>query len=87
MTKEKVKEWIEIGLELQFEHKGIGYYMCPIWDKRNHEITGIFFCQDYHDDICLKVKDVDELWASEYRGLKVSDILDSVPEDQVDGRV
>jgi hypothetical protein len=85
MTKESVKSWIKTGLELNFQFENKGYYMCPIWDD-NERIIGIVFCEDYQTDD-VKVRDVDELWASEYRGLIVGDILDSVPEDQVDGRL
>ncbi len=80
MMKESVKEWIRIGLEIEFQYNGKGYYIGPLWDKAGNKI-GIMFYEYYQDEI--NVKDVDELWASEYRGLKVSEILNSVPEDQV----
>ncbi len=85
MTKESVKNWIKTGLELNFQFKNKGYYMCPIWDNEER-IVGIDFCEDFQTDD-VKAKDVDELWSSKYRGLIVGNILDAVPEDQVDGRI
>lgn len=85
MTKESVKKWIETGLELSFKYNDKGYYMCPIWNNEG-KIVGIVFCEDYQTDD-VKVKDAEQLWASEYHGLIVGDILNSVPENQVDGRI
>ena len=85
MTKEQVSQWMDLGLEIQFEYGGKGYYMSPIWDKSKAKV-GIFFCEDYQSD-AVEAKDVDELWESAYRGSSVGAILDSVPEDQVDGLI
>ena len=44
----------------------------------------ISFCEFYQDT--LDVPDIDALWDSSYQGKKVSEILEPVPEDQIDGR-
>ncbi len=84
MTRTQVHEWIDIGLELQFEYNGKGYYIGPYWNK-NKVKAGIIFYEDYQDDIIAK--DIDALWKSKYHGLIVGNILEAVPEDQVDGRI
>ncbi len=76
---------MDIGLEIQFECKGKGYYMSPIWDESKTKI-GVLFCEDYQSD-AVEAKSIDDLWESTYRGAKVGDILESVPEDQVDGLI
>lgn len=85
MTKEEVNKWMHVGLELQFEYKNKGYYLGPSFDE-NGKQTGIVFCEDYQDEI-LEAPNVDALWNSIYKGLYVSEILDSVSENEIDGLV
>ena len=42
----------------------------------------ISFCEAY--DETVDVATVDELWNSTYKGIKLSDMLSSIPEDKVD---
>ena len=83
-AKESVKKWINIGLEAEFQYNGKSYYIGPLRNEEENKI-GIMFYEYYQDEI--EVKDADELRKSKYRGLKVSDILNSVPENLVDGRI
>ena len=78
MTKEILKKWIRTGRELEFSFEGKDYSITYYNDKRKDCIS---FCQAY--DETVDVANVDELWNSTYKGMKVSDILSSVPEDDV----
>ena len=78
MTKEILKKWIRTGRELEFSFEGKDYSITYYNDKRKDYIS---FCQAY--DETVDVSNVDELWNSTYKGMKVSDILSSVPEDDV----
>ena len=50
-------------------------------DFRRFNKDRISFCQ--FDDEVLDVATVDELWDSTYKGIKLSDMLSSIPEDDV----
>ena len=78
MTKEQLFEWIDTGRELEFNYRGKDYSITYYGDNRKNDIS---FCQAY--DETLDVSNVDELWNSTHKGMKVSDILSSVPEDDV----
>ena len=49
--------------------------------RKNRKIY-ISFCEFYKET--LDVATVDELWNSTYKGIKLSDMLSSIPEDKVD---
>ena len=78
MTKEQLFEWVDTGRELELSHKGKNYSIIyPEIDNKRI----ISFCQ--FDDEVLDVATVDELWDSTYKGIKLSDMLSSIPEDDV----
>lgn len=78
MTKEQLFEWVDTGRELEFNYKGKNYSIIyPEIDNKRI----ISFCQ--FDDEVLDVATIDELWNSTYKGIKLSDMLSSIPEDDV----
>lgn len=78
MTKEQLSEWVDTGRELELSYKGKNYSIIyPEIDNKRI----ISFCQ--FDDEVLDVATVDELWNSTYKGIKLSDMLSSIPEDEV----
>lgn len=78
MTKEQLFEWVDTGRELEFNYKGKDY---SITYFRNNRKICISFCEFYKET--LDVATVDELWISTYKGIKLSDMLSSIPEDDV----
>lgn len=78
MTKEQLFEWIDTGRELEFKYKEKEYSITYYGDDRKDYIS---FCQAYDDT--LDVCDVDELWNSTYKGIKLSEMLSSISEDDV----
>lgn len=82
MTKEQVRKWMYTGRELEFESGGKQYSLSPFAGEDGK--MWISFCEFYQDT--LDVPDVDALWDSSYQGKKVSEILEPIPEDQIDGR-
>lgn len=83
MTKEQYTKWMYMGLEIQFESNGIKYSICQLADEKGNPYLS--FCEYYQDT--LDVPDAETLWNSTYNGMKVSDILSIVPEDEIDGLV
>lgn len=79
MTKEQLFKWVDTGRELEFNYKGKDYSI--IYFRKNRKIY-ISFCEFYKET--LDVATVDELWNSTYKGIKLSDMLSSIPEDKVD---
>ncbi len=78
MTKEQLFEWVDTGRELELSYKGKNYSIIyPEIDNKRI----ISFCQ--FDDEVLDVATVDELWDSTYKRIKLSDMLSSIPEDDV----
>lgn len=78
MTKEQLFKWVDTGRELELSYKGKNYSIIyPEIDNKKI----ISFCQ--FDDEVLDVATVDELWNSTYKGIKLSDMLSSIPEDEV----
>lgn len=78
MTKEQLFEWVDTGHELELSYKGKNYSIIyPEIDNKRI----ISFCQ--FDDEVLDVATVDELWNSTYKGIKLSDMLSSISEDDV----
>lgn len=79
MTKEQLFKWVDTGRELELSYKGKNYSIIyPEIDNKRI----ISFCQ--FDDEVLDVATVDELWNSTYKGIKLSEMLSSIPEDEVD---
>lgn len=78
MTKEQLFEWVDTGRELEFNYKGKDYSI--IYFRKNRKIY-ISFCEFYKET--LDVATADELWNSTYKGIKLSDMLSSIPEDDV----
>ena len=78
MTKEQLFEWVDTGRELEFNYKGKDYSI--IYFRKNRKIY-ISFCEFYKET--LDVATVEELWNSTYKGIKLSDMLSSIPEDDV----
>ena len=78
MTKEQLFEWVDTGRELEFNYKGKDYSI--IYFRKNRKIY-ISFCEFYKET--LDVATVDELWNSTYKEIKLSDMLSSIPEDDV----
>ena len=79
MTKEQLFKWVDTGRELELSYKGKNYSIIyPEIDNKRI----ISFCQ--FDDEVLDVTTVNELWNSTYKGIKLSDMLSSIPEDEVD---
>ena len=74
MTKEQLFEWVDTGRELEFNYKGKDYSIT--YFRRNRKIC-ISFCEFYKET--LDVATVDELWNSTYKGIKLSDMLSSIP--------
>lgn len=78
MTKEQLFKWVDTGRELELSYKGKNYSIIyPEIDNKRI----ISFCQ--FDDEVLDVTTVDELWNSTYKGIKLSEMLSSIPEDEV----
>ena len=78
MTKEQLFKWVDTGRELELSYKGKNYSI--IYPKIDNKRI-ISFCQ--FDDEVLDVATVDELLNSTYKGIKLSDMLSSIPEDEV----
>lgn len=78
MTIDVLKKWIRTGRELEFNYKGKDYSITYYNDDRKDFIS---FCEAY--DETVDVATVDELWNSTYKGIKLSDMLSSIPEDDV----
>jgi hypothetical protein len=79
VTKEQLFKWVRTGRELEFNYKGKDYSITYYNDDRKDFIS---FCEAY--DETVDVATVDELWNSTYKGIKLSDMLSSIPEDKVD---
>lgn len=79
MTKEQLFKWVDTGRELEFNYKGKDYSIT--YFRKNRKIC-ISFCEFYKET--LDVATVEELWNSTYKGIKLSDMLSSIPEDKVD---
>ncbi len=79
MTKQQLTEWVDTGRELEFEYQGNKYSITYYNDNRKDYIS---FCQ-YHQET-LDVSDVNILWNSTYRGIKLADMFTLIPENQVD---
>ena len=78
MTIDVLKKWVRTGRELEFSYKGKDYSITYYNDDRKDFIS---FCEAY--DETVDVATVDELWNSAYKGIKLSDMLSSIPEDDV----
>lgn len=78
MTIDVLKKWVRTGRELEFNYKGKDYSITYYNDDRKDFIS---FCEAY--DETVDVATVDELWNSTYKGIKLSDMLSSIPEDDV----
>ena len=78
MTKEQLFEWVDTGRELEFNYKGKDYSIT--YFRKNRKIC-ISFCEFYMET--LDVAPFDELWNSNYKGIKLSDMLYSIPEYHV----
>lgn len=83
MTREQFKEWMEMGLEIEFESNGINYSISQLTDAEGKAYLS--FCEYYQET--LDAYDAEKLWDSTYKGKKVSDILSVVPENEIDGLV
>lgn len=78
MTIDILKKWVRTGRELEFNYKGKDYSITYYNDDRKDFIS---FCEAY--DETVDVATVDELWNSTYKGIKLSEMLSSIPEDDV----
>ena len=78
MTIDVLKKWVRTGRELEFSYKGKDYSITYYNDDRKDFIS---FCEAY--DETVDVATVDELWNSTYKGIKLSDMISSIPEDDV----
>ena len=78
MTIDVLKKWVRTGRELEFNYKGKDYSITYYNDDRKDFIS---FCEAY--DETVDVATVDELWNSTYKGIKLSDMLSSISEDDV----
>ena len=78
MTIDVLKKWVRTGRELEFNYRGKDYSITYYNDDRKDFIS---FCEAY--DETVDVATVDELWNSTYKGIKLSDMLSSIPEDDV----
>lgn len=78
MTIDVLKKWVRTGRKLEFNYKGKDYSITYYNDDRKDFIS---FCEAY--DETVDVATVDELWNSTYKGIKLSDMLSSIPEDDV----
>ena len=78
MTIDVLKKWVRTGRELEFNYKGKDYSITYYNDDRKDFIS---FCEAY--DETVDVATVDELWNSTYKRIKLSDMLSSIPEDDV----
>ena len=78
MTKEHLFVSVDTGRDLEFNYKGNDYSIT--YFRKNRKIC-ISFCEFYKET--LDVATVDELWNSTYKGIKLSDMFSSIPEDDV----
>lgn len=74
MNKETLREWIETGRELEFTYKENEFSITYYNDGRKDYIS---FCK-WDDEEVLDVPNVDALWDSTYKGMKFSDIWESI---------
>ena len=83
MTKEQFIEWMDMGLEIQFESNGIGCSICQLADENGKAYLS--FCE--YNQETLDAPNAEALWDSSYKGMKVSKILSIVLESEIDGLV
>jgi hypothetical protein len=76
MTKSELDYYVYTGREIELTFRGKDYSLTYYNDSRKHYIS---FCEFYKDT--LDVSDVDSLWNSTYHGIKVSDIFESLGEN------
>lgn len=79
MTLSQLKIWVDTGRELEFEYKGKWYSITYYGDERKKYIS---FCEFYKE--LLDVENVEELWNSSYKGMKLDELLSSIPENEID---
>ncbi len=79
MTICQLTEWVKSGRELEFDYQGKRYSITYYGDGRKDYIS---FCEYYQET--LDVPDVDTLWNSSYKDIRLSEMLLSVPAKDVD---
>jgi hypothetical protein len=76
MTIEKLKDYVKDSFEIELTYQGKKYSVTYYNDKRKDYIS---FCEFYQDT--LDVPDVETLWGSTYHGIKVSNIFESLGDN------
>jgi hypothetical protein len=76
MTLEQLRKIISTGREIELSYCGKDYSLTYYNDSRKDYIS---FCE--FDMDVLDVSDADSLWNSTYHGIKVSDIFESLGEN------
>jgi hypothetical protein len=76
MTLEQLGKIISTGREIEFTYQDKNYSLTYF---RNNGEKWLSFCEFYKDT--LDVSDVDSLLKSTYHGIKVSDIFESLGEN------
>lgn len=78
MDKKTLQEWIRTGREIEFEVNGVNYSLTNFMEGNEVYLS---FCEFYKET--LDVKDFDTLWNSTYKGMKFSDLWESVRYDDI----
>ena len=74
----RLKELLDEGHEFEFDYKGKRYSLT--WSDVEDDM--IVFCEFYKDDIASK--NIDEILNATYNGMKVSDIIEDLDEEEID---
>lgn len=77
MRIEVLKDYIDIGHEIEFKYRGKMYSITYYSDGRKNYIS---FCEFYKEP--LDVSSVDELLEKEYNGYFIKDILEELDDKQ-----
>ena len=74
----RLKELLNEGHEFEFDYKGKRYSLT--WSDVENDV--IAFCEFYKEDI--ESKNIDEILNATYNGMKVSDIIEELNEEEID---
>ena len=78
MTKDYLRECVNSGFEIEFDYKGKQFSITYFRDNGERCIS---FCEYYQEPV--DVKTFDELLNIEYKGERLSDIWESLTEDDI----
>ena len=82
MTKEQIRSLIDQGREIEF-YKGNKLFASLTYFEENKQIY-LSFCYAYQDTVDYPEGDFDKLWDTVYHGKKIGDVIESIPDVDVD---